>query len=94
MMQLNSPGHYAEFAIAIDEMYRLRFRVFRGRLDWAVHADNGMERDCFDALELSYLLLRGNDSQIPGDLATLTWQGSQVLSLYHPIFSVSQSMSS
>ncbi len=79
MMQLITPGHYAESASAIAEMHRLRFRVFKERLDWQVHSENGMERDRFDALDPIYLLHRGNDDRIQGCVRLLPSTGPNML---------------
>ncbi|MBZ0261140.1 MAG: GNAT family N-acetyltransferase [Hyphomicrobiales bacterium] len=79
MLQLIEPGNYAQFKDALADMHRLRFRVFKERLDWAVHADNGMERDRFDALEPAYLLLRGNDNRIQGCVRFLPSTGANML---------------
>jgi len=79
MMQLITPEDYAQFTNAIADMHRLRFRVFKERLDWAVHAENGMERDRFDALEPVYLLHRGNDDQIQGCVRLLPSTGPNML---------------
>jgi len=79
MMQLISPKHYAEFSSVIAEMHRLRFRVFKERLDWQVHVENGMERDRFDALTPVYLLHKGNDNRIQGCVRLLPSTGPTML---------------
>jgi N-acyl-L-homoserine lactone synthetase len=79
MMQLITPDNYAQFTDALADMHRLRFRVFKERLDWAVNAENGMERDRFDALEPAYLLYRRNDDQIHGCVRLLPTIGPTML---------------
>ncbi len=79
MMQLIGPEDYVDFASSIAEMHRLRFRVFKERLDWQVHAENGMERDRFDALGPVYLLHSGNDDRIQGCVRLLTSTGPNML---------------
>jgi len=79
MMQLIEPEDYAQFTSAIADMHRLRFRVFKERLDWAVHAENGLERDRFDALEPAYLLYLGNDDRIQGCVRLLPSTGPNML---------------
>lgn len=79
MMQLITPENYAQFTDALADMHRLRFRVFKERLDWAVHAENGMERDRFDALEPLYLLHRSNDDRIHGCVRLLPSTGPYML---------------
>jgi N-acyl-L-homoserine lactone synthetase len=36
MMQLITQDHYGEFVEELAEMHRLRYRVFKRRLDWDV----------------------------------------------------------
>lgn len=49
----------------IDEMHRLRARVFQGRLSWNVRCVDGREYDEFDALSPTYILtLSGHDAVI------------------------------
>lgn len=79
MMQLIEPEDYAQFTSAIADMHRLRFRVFKERLDWAVQAEEGMERDRFDALEPAYLLHLGNDDRIQGCVRLLPSTGPNML---------------
>ena len=40
----------------LEDMFRLRARVFAGRLGWDVHVQNGMEVDEFDSLDPIYLI--------------------------------------
>ncbi|MBZ0216294.1 MAG: autoinducer synthesis protein [Fimbriimonadaceae bacterium] len=79
MMQLITPENYAQFTDALANMHCLRFRVFKERLDWAVHAENGMERDRFDKLEPVYLLHSGNDHRIQGCVRLLPSTGPNML---------------
>ncbi len=44
------------FGAVLDEMFRLRARVFGDRLGWEVSTRNGMEIDRFDALDPAYLV--------------------------------------
>lgn len=79
MMQLITPENYAQFPDALADMHRLRFRVFKERLDWAVHVENGMERDLFDVLAPVYLLHRSNDDRIHGCVRLLPSTGPNML---------------
>ena len=49
MMQLITSDRYGAFADDLAEMYRLRYRVFKQRLDWDVEVSGDMEIDTFDA---------------------------------------------
>ena len=40
----------------INEMHRLRARIFRGRLAWTVRCTSGLEIDGFDKLSPTYVL--------------------------------------
>src|SRR3546814_15903581 len=48
----------------LAEMYRLRYRVFKQRLDWDVEVSGDMELDAFDALHPAYLLQRAPDGHV------------------------------
>jgi len=79
MMQLITPENYAQFTDALAEMHRLRFRVFKERLEWSVQVENEMERDRFDALQPIYLLHRGNDDRVQGCVRLLPSTGPTML---------------
>jgi acyl homoserine lactone synthase len=66
MMQLIAPEDDGEFSDELAEMHRLRYRVFKERLDWGVQAKDGMELDGFDALQPIYLLQRELGGPIQG----------------------------
>jgi N-acyl-L-homoserine lactone synthetase len=63
MMQLVTSDYYGEFIDGIADMHRLRFRVFKERLDWHVEVSGGMEIDEFDALHPAYLIQRALDTK-------------------------------
>ncbi len=48
----------------LAEMYRLRRRVFRDRLDWSVSVSGDLELDVFDALNPTYLIAVDQDTAI------------------------------
>ncbi|MFK4654236.1 hypothetical protein ABIF97_004170 [Bradyrhizobium japonicum] len=49
MMQLITPEHYGEFVDELTQMHRLRYRVFKQRLDWDVQVTGDMDVDEFDS---------------------------------------------
>ncbi|WP_245266876.1 acyl-homoserine-lactone synthase [Mesorhizobium sp. LNHC252B00] len=51
MIQLIAPECYDDFAHDLHAMHRLRFRIFKERLDWDVQDNGGYEIDSFDALK-------------------------------------------
>ncbi|MER8880865.1 acyl-homoserine-lactone synthase [Mesorhizobium sp. M0684] len=79
MMQLITPDCYAEFADELNQMHRLRHRVFRDRLDWDVSVSGGYEIDPFDALRPHYLLLRAPTGRIDGCVRLLPTTGPTML---------------
>lgn len=56
MIELIAPEHHAEFADVLKEMYRLRCRVFRQRLEWDVQVTDDLEIDRFDEFGPIYLV--------------------------------------
>jgi acyl homoserine lactone synthase len=85
MIQLITQESYGEFADALIEMHRLRYRVFRGRLDWEVQVSGDMEIDEFDALHPAYLVQRGDGGKIQGCVRLLPSTGPTMLRNTFPI---------
>lgn len=79
MMQLITPDRYGEFLDDLAEMYRLRYRVFKERLNWEVETSGDMEVDAFDALHPIYLLQRSCDGPIQGCVRLLPSTGPTML---------------
>ena len=50
----------------VDEMHKLRARVFAGRLGWQVKIEYGRERDEYDALNPTYILALTNHGGVAG----------------------------
>jgi len=79
MMQLITPDHYIEFADAIYEMHRMRYRVFKERLGWDVQFTDDMEMDQYDRMEPVYLLQRRFDGKLQGSVRLLSSSGPNML---------------
>ncbi len=79
MMQLIAPEWYRAFEEERSAMYRLRYRVFKERLGWGVSVVDGAERDGFDAVGPSYLMLRGRDDNVLGCVRLLPTTGPNML---------------
>jgi acyl homoserine lactone synthase len=79
MLQLITSASYVDFAGALSEMFRLRARVFSGRLGWDVSVADGMEKDQFDNLEPVYLLQRDRDGLLCGCVRLLPTTGPTML---------------
>jgi acyl homoserine lactone synthase len=63
----------------INEMYRLRARVFHGRLGWDIPTIAGMEIDGYDALGPHYMLIQGNDRHVRGCWRLMPTEGPNML---------------
>lgn len=70
-------GH--ECQAAMDAMFRLRYRVFKERLNWEVDGTDGMERDEYDDFDPVYLIHRGVDGQVEGCIRMLPTVGPNML---------------
>ncbi len=74
------PGHQmAEFPDIVDQMFKLRARVFDGRLGWDVRVSNGHERDRFDDLEPLYAVSVDEHDRVLGTFRLLQTTGPTML---------------
>ena len=64
----------------LDEMYRLRKRVFHDRLGWDVEITDGMEIDIFDSLDPSSIVSVDSEGQVVGCVRQLQTTGPHMLS--------------
>ena len=64
----------------LEEMYRLRKRVFHDRLGWDVEITDGMEIDIFDSLDPSYIISVDSEGQVVGCVRQLQTTGPHMLS--------------
>jgi acyl homoserine lactone synthase len=85
MMQLITADYYGDFVDAISEGYRLRYRVFKERLDWDVQFSGDMEIDQFDALHPAVLLQRADNGRIQGCVRLLPSTGPTMLRDTFPV---------
>jgi N-acyl-L-homoserine lactone synthetase len=85
MMQLITADYYNNFVDAVTEMHRLRYRVFKERLDWDVQFSGDMEIDEFDALHPAYLIQRAPDSRVQGCVRLLPSTGPTMLRDTFPV---------
>jgi acyl homoserine lactone synthase len=63
----------------INEMYRLRARVFRGRLGWDIPTIAGMEIDGYDALGPHYMLIQNPEGVVRGCWRLMPTEGPNML---------------
>jgi len=64
---------------ALEDMHRLRHRVFKERLRWDVRSKNGMERDEYDDLDAIYLLAYDDTETLRGTWRLLPTTGPYML---------------
>ncbi|PQV54237.1 acyl-homoserine-lactone synthase [Paraburkholderia sp. BL21I4N1] len=63
----------------INEMYRLRARVFQGRLGWETPTIAGMEVDGYDALGPLYMLIQDENGRVRGCWRLMPTEGPNML---------------
>ncbi|MET4022096.1 acyl-homoserine-lactone synthase [Bradyrhizobium sp. S3.2.12] len=85
MIQLITPEYYGECVHDLAEMHRLRYRVFKQRLDWSVEISGDMEIDEFDVLRPVHLLNRSLAGRVQGCVRLLPSTGSTMLRDIFPI---------
>ncbi|MBC7164496.1 MAG: autoinducer synthase [Roseovarius sp.] len=67
------------FAHVLDEMFRLRARVFGDRLGWQVEVADGRERDVFDDLDPAYAVGLDDDGNVVSCVRALQTTGPHML---------------
>ncbi|MFC3614832.1 acyl-homoserine-lactone synthase [Lutimaribacter marinistellae] len=74
------------FAPVLDEMHRLRARVFEGRLGWDVNVVDGMEKDRFDELNPVHVVSLDDGGHVVGCMRLLQTTGPHMLAdVFHSI---------
>jgi acyl homoserine lactone synthase len=63
----------------INEMYRLRARVFRDRMGWDIPTIAGMEIDGYDALGPHYMLIQDGERHVRGCWRLMPTEGPNML---------------
>ena len=67
------------FGSVLNDMYKLRARVFKDRMGWDVTVRNGREIDLFDDLDPAYLVALDDDYQVVGCNRMLQTTGPHML---------------
>jgi len=62
----------------LDEIFELRHRVFFETLKWAVHSQNGKEKDLYDSLKAAYIT-SGSNGHVDGTMRLLPTTGPYML---------------
>ncbi len=68
-----------KFGPVLDDMFKLRARVFGDRLGWQVSVENGQERDVFDDLNPSYAIGLDDDGNVVSCVRALQTTGPHML---------------
>jgi acyl homoserine lactone synthase len=79
MLQLITPKSYSDFADVLVDMHRLRYRVFKQRLEWAVEVTDDQEADRYDTLNPTYLVQCNRDGRACGCVRFLPTVGPNML---------------
>jgi len=80
MIVVVEPYNAPEYAGLMDEMFRLRARVFRDRLKWDVQVADGKERDKYDDEAPVYIIYADDEvRKVKGSLRLLPTTGPTVL---------------
>lgn len=69
-----------QFQPLLNDMFRLRARVFAGRLGWEVNIKNGMEIDQFDHMDPSYIIGVDDEMNVISCARVLQTTGAHMLS--------------
>jgi N-acyl-L-homoserine lactone synthetase len=75
---------YSEFPDLIAGMHRLRYRVFRDRLNWDVSVSGDMEIDAYDTLKPTYIFAVDDSSSVVGCARLLPTTGPTMLANTFP----------
>lgn len=67
------------FSDLLDDMFRLRARVFAGRLGWDVNIESGMEIDRFDHLDPAYVIGLDDEGNVISCVRALQTTGPHML---------------
>ncbi|RWB26521.1 MAG: GNAT family N-acetyltransferase [Mesorhizobium sp.] len=75
---------YADFSDLIASMHRLRYRVFRDRLNWDVSVSGDMEIDAYDTLKPTYIMAIDDSNSVVGCARLLPTTGPTMLANTFP----------
>lgn len=78
VISLNSRD-FGQHLDLLAAMFRLRRRVFKDRLDWAVSVSGDLELDVYDALNPTYLLAMSMRNEVVGCVRLLPTTGPTML---------------
>ncbi len=79
MIYMIDRTRFGEFIPQLTEMHRLRYRVFKERLNWDVTVSGDLEIDEYDALNPIYLLYCNSGGRVEGGVRFLPTTGPNML---------------
>ncbi len=86
MLHIVETHNRPNYASLLEEMFKLRARVFKDRLQWDVHVEDGKEIDVFDDADPLYILSVNNTTgHLEGSVRLLPTTGPNML---RDVFSV------
>ncbi|MDR6100507.1 N-acyl-L-homoserine lactone synthetase [Agrobacterium larrymoorei] len=86
MLHIVESHNKDKFSSLLEDMFELRARVFKDRLQWDVHVEGGKEIDVFDAADPLYIL-SANDvtGRLEGSVRLLPTTGPNMLRDVFPV---------
>jgi len=79
MILVIPPELVGQYRPQLEEMHRLRYRVFKERMDWDVNVQNGLEFDVYDTLAPTYFLALDDTGTVVGTWRLLPTTGPNML---------------
>ena len=79
MIRVITPERYSQNAALLRQMHRLRYRVFKQRLDWDVETVGDEEHDHYDRLDPFYVMVLDDDEDVVGCWRALPTTGPNML---------------
>jgi acyl homoserine lactone synthase len=83
-------SEYGFSAHLIASMHRLRYKVFKDRLDWDVSVTGDMEIDTYDALCPTYIVVVNSENKVVGSVRLVSTTGPNMLADTFPILLAGQ----
>lgn len=80
-----SSGDLAGDVVAMNGMFALRHKIFSERLGWDVKSEEGMEKDYFDDLDPTYVLVKDEKDVVEGCWRVLPTTGPYMLKDVFPM---------
>ncbi len=87
MIELITSQNARQNSDLLEQMFRLRYRIFKEQLGWDVGGDNGLEQDEFDRRDTAYLLVTDEAGSVTGAWRLLpTVRPYMASTVFRPLF--------